>query len=286
MSNDRNRLYRGIFNASPPRLGPSDNPYNGLMQALESTKAPFPPTSLGLAALSPPAPLTPQTNAMASLNVFHPAALAKPLPTTPQVRRKVFFSFHFEEDIRRSCIVRNSYRIRPGRKLPTANFHDRSLWESSKREGEESLKRLIREGIVGSSVTCVLAGTYTWQRRWVRYEIARSLACCNGLFTVYIHNVKDPRQGIAIPGYDPLHFMGLELRPDGRGNICERVGEQWHRFDMHKGPVSWPRWLEKPNVGYVRPLSHGTRGYDYHLDDGYNGLSEWAQLAAREAGRS
>ena len=286
MSGDRNRPYRGLFGMPPPPQSSTDNFLNDLMKALEASANPPPPTGLGLAALFASPPPTPQPNALGG-GIFglQPPALAKPLPAVPQVRRKVFFSFHFEEDVRRSCVVRNSYRIRPGRKLPTANFHDRSLWESSKREGEESLKRLIREGMVGSSVTCVLAGTYTWQRRWVRYEIARSLVCGNGLFTVYIHNVKDPRHGMSTPGYNPLDFMGLELRPDGCGNICERVGEQWQLFDMHKAPVPWPRWLEKPIVGYIRLLSHGTRAYDYHIDDGYNGLAEWAQLAARDAGR-
>lgn len=285
MSTDRNGLNRGLFGATLPKQSPTDNFLNDLMRSLEATRAHSPPTVLDLAKLLAPAPPTPQPNVLGSLFGLQSSELAKPFSSTPQVRRKVFFSFHFEEDVRRSCLVRNSYRIRPGRKLPTANFHDRSLWESSKREGEESLKRLIREGMVGSSVTCVLTGSYTWQRRWVRYEIARSLVCGNGLFTVYIHNVKDPRYGISIPGYNPLDFMGLELRPDGRGNICERVGEQWQLFDMHRAPVPWPRWLEKPAGGYIRILSHGARAYDYHFDDGYTGLAEWAQLAAWEAGR-
>jgi hypothetical protein len=217
---------------------------------------------------------------------LQPPVTAAPVQIVPQVRRKVFFSFYFEGDIRRSVIVRNSYRFRPGRKLPTANFYDKSLWESSKREGEESLKRLIREGMAGSSVTCVLAGTHTWQRPWVRYEIARSLVCGNGLFTVHIHNVKDPQFGIALPGPNPLHFMGLELRPDGRGNICELVNGRWELFEKHKAPVRWPRWLAKPTVNYLVPLSHGTRAYDYCDEDGYNHLAEWSQLAAVESGRS
>jgi hypothetical protein len=286
MSNDRDRPYRGLFGLPPPEPSSTDNFFNHLLKALEASRTPPPPTGVGLVTLFAPLSPQPQPNALGGIFGLQPPALAKPLPKAPQVRRRVFFSFHFEEDIRRSCLVRNSYRIRPGRKLPTANFHDRSLWETSKREGEESLKRLIREGMVGSSVTCVLAGTYTWQRTWVRYEIARSLVCGNGLFTVYIHNVKDPRNGMSTHGYDPLDFMGLELRPDGRGNICELVGEQWRLFDKHKAPVPWPRWLEKPTVGHVRRLSHGARAYDYHFDDGYNDLAEWAQLAAREAGRS
>lgn len=284
MSNDPNRPYRGLFGGLPP-ASPTDNFLNEILKALQTPPPPPKPTGLGLASLLGSTPSAPRQNALAGIFGLQPSALAPPLQVVPQVRRRVFFSFYFEVDIRRSCIVRNSYRIRPGRKLGSANFYDRSLWESSKREGEESLKRLIREGMAGSSVTCVLAGTHTWERPWVRYEIARSLVCGNGLFTVHIHNVKDPRVGIASLGYNPLAFMGLELRPDGRGNICERIGDQWYLFGMHKAPVPWPRWLDKPGVGRLYALSHGTRAYDYHFDDGYNGLAEWAQLAATEAGR-
>lgn len=229
----------------------------------------------------------PSTSAVRPSDVFRPIVpqSASPLPSVAAVRRGVFFSFHFEEDIRRSCIVRNSYRFRPGRKLPSSNFYDRSLWERSKREGVESLKRLIREGMVGSSVTCVLAGTQTWARPWVRFEIAHSLRVGNGLFTCSIHNVNDPHYGSAAAGYDPLAFMGLQLRQDGRGNVVEWVDGEWWPFELMKAPVKWPIWMAKPSVGRLFPLADFARRYDYQLDDGYNNLAQWAQQAAGAAGR-
>ena len=286
MSHDPNRPFRGLFGSSPPPPNYTDNSFSGLLKALVVSATKPTPLAGGLGAFFGKPTQTAQSNTLSGLLGLPVPALPLPLPTLPQVRRKVFFSFYYNADIRRSCIVRNSYRIRPGRKLPASNFYDRSLWESSKRVGEESLKQLIRSGMVGSSVTCVLAGTHTWQRSWVRYEIARSLVCGNGLFTVYINNVRDPRDGFASPGYNPLDFMGLQLRADGRGNICEMVEGKWLYFALHKAPVRWPRWLQKPQVGYLFPLSQGARAYDYHFDDGYDGLSEWAQLAAADAGRS
>ena len=68
-------------------------------------------------------------------------------------------------------------------------FFEGSLWESSKRRGDESLKALIREGMKNTSVTCVLAGTYAYSRRWVRYEVARSVIKGNGLLSVKIHRM-------------------------------------------------------------------------------------------------
>ncbi len=153
-------------------------------------------------------------------------------------------------------------------------------------EGEEALKRLIRRGMGNSSVTCVLAGTWTWSRPFVRYEIAHCLFRKSGLLAVFIHNVRHPQKGTSAPGYDPLAFMGLELREDGMGRVCELVDGQWRPFELMKQLVPWPQWLPKPSVGFLYPLSVGTSSYDYVLDDGHQNLPAWAQSAALRAGRS
>jgi hypothetical protein len=144
---------------------------------------------------------------------------------------------------------------------------------------------MIRRGMAGSSVTCVLAGTETWMRPYVRFEIALSLFMKRGLFTVFIHNVRHPQKGVAAAGYDPLDFMGLELRENGTGRVCEKINGEWYHFDLMKAPVPWPRWLPKPAVGYVQPLGIATASYDYVSQDGHLNLPLWAQGAATAAGR-
>jgi hypothetical protein len=201
------------------------------------------------------------------------------------VRRKVFFSFHYQEDIHRTCIVRQSWRFRPGWRPPTHNFYDKSIWEKSKREGVDSLRRLIRKGMAGSSVTCVLGGTWTWFRPFVRYEIAHSLFRRNGLFTVAIHNIPHPQRGSTEAGYNPFDFMGLELREDGRGRVCELVDSEWRSFELMRLPVPWPQWLPKPRTGFIHALSLGAPAYDWSLDRGHENLGRWAQAAAAAAGR-
>ena len=47
--------------------------------------------------------------------------------------RKVFFSFHYDKDIIRSCQVRNSWTIRPSNEA-CAPFWDKSLWEEAKKQ--------------------------------------------------------------------------------------------------------------------------------------------------------
>ncbi|WP_082396376.1 TIR domain-containing protein [Sphingopyxis macrogoltabida] len=54
------------------------------------------------------------------------------------------------------------------------------------------------------SATCVLVGTETWSREWVRYEISRSLARGNGLVAVHIDKCECPRTGFSLAGFNAL----------------------------------------------------------------------------------
>ncbi|MBC6402288.1 MAG: TIR domain-containing protein [Hyphomonadaceae bacterium] len=111
---------------------------------------------------------------------------------SPQVRkRRVFFSFHYQDDVRRVNRIRNSWRYNHESTRESEGFFDAGIWETSRRTGPDSLKNLIREGIKNTSVTCVLAGARTYGRRWVRYELARSVIKGNGLLAVKIHLMFD-----------------------------------------------------------------------------------------------
>ena len=74
---------------------------------------------------------------------------------------------------RRVNVVRNAWKIDHPDNTLMRSFQDSSLWESRKLEGDDAVKRLIREGVEYTSAVCVLIGTDTWLRRWVRYEMAR-----------------------------------------------------------------------------------------------------------------
>ena len=54
--------------------------------------------------------------------------------------RKVFFSFHYERDIWRTNVVRNSGIVEG---TSAAGFHDASLWEEAKKKGDADVKKLI-----------------------------------------------------------------------------------------------------------------------------------------------
>jgi hypothetical protein len=102
--------------------------------------------------------------------------------------RKVFFSFHYQRDLWRVAVVRNSAMIEG---VSAAGFHDQSLWSETEKKGDDAVRQLIDTGLEGTSVTVVLIGAETASRRFMSYEIDKSLARGNGLLGVRINNIKD-----------------------------------------------------------------------------------------------
>ncbi len=107
-------------------------------------------------------------------------------------KRRTFFSFHYD-DVMRVNAVRNAFKVYNPGTIYQPTFYDSSLWERRKLEGPEAIKRLIREGVDYTSVVAVLVGFNTWSRRWVRYEIARSVIDGKGLLAIHINGIPAPR---------------------------------------------------------------------------------------------
>jgi len=102
--------------------------------------------------------------------------------------RRVFFSFHYEQDVWRATNVRNAGKVDA---TTVAGWTDASLWEEAKKKGRPEIERLIDVGLKGTSVTAVLIGSETASRPWVAYEIEKSIERGNGLLGVRIHNIKN-----------------------------------------------------------------------------------------------
>ena len=114
--------------------------------------------------------------------------------------RRVFFSFHYQRDLWRVNVVRNSAMVEG---VSAAGFHDQSLWEETEKKGDDAVRRLIDTGMVGTSVTVVLIGAETASRTFVSYEIEKSVARGNGLLGVRINNIKDKSGRMDSPGAIP-----------------------------------------------------------------------------------
>lgn len=117
--------------------------------------------------------------------------------------RFVFLSFHYKRDILRASQVRNSWIGKPDR-YAAGFLESSSAWETLKRQGEAAIRRWIDNQLDRTTVTIVLIGAETSKRKWVKYEIKRSIERVNGFLGVYIDKINDPNTGTDIRGHNPL----------------------------------------------------------------------------------
>jgi hypothetical protein len=167
----------------------------------------------------------------------------------------------------------------------SVGFFDSSVFEASKKESDDNLKAFLRNGLTNTSVTCVLAGTETWSRRWVRYEIARSLIKGNGLLTVYIHGVQNSKKETSLKGPDPLAQMGLYRTSRGLF-LAEWTGGKWAAYaDYTLAIPEGDLWFPPPPTDTVVQLSTHCLAYDFGLQNGRVNIGGWIETAAGMAGR-
>lgn len=198
--------------------------------------------------------------------------------------RRTFFSFHYVPDVWRAWNVRNSWVVREANE-DSRGFFDSSVFEASKKESDDALKTFLRKGLENTSVTCVLAGTDTWSRRWVRYEIARSVIKGNGLLTVFIHGVQNKDKAISTKGADPLAQMGL-YRTDRGIYLAEWKDGKWVAYaDYTLAIPEGDLWFPAPKTNSVVQLSTHCLSYDFTGQDGRKNIGGWIETAAGMAGR-
>ena len=103
--------------------------------------------------------------------------------------RRVFFSFHYENDVWRANQVRNSWVTKPD--AEAAGFVDSAAFEEVKKGGDAAIKKWIDKQLEGTSVTVVLIGTDTSNRDYIKYELEQSWKKGNGILGIYIDQCKD-----------------------------------------------------------------------------------------------
>jgi hypothetical protein len=102
--------------------------------------------------------------------------------------RRVFFSFHYQRDIWRVNQIRSMPNITG---CAAAGFQDSSLWEETKKRGDDPIKRLIDRGLDNTSVTVVFIGAKTAGRKFINYEIQKSIDRGNGLVGIQINHLEN-----------------------------------------------------------------------------------------------
>ena len=146
--------------------------------------------------------------------------------------RTVFFSFHYERDVRRIQQVRNSWVVRE--RGATQPFLDGADFEDAKRRAG-GIEAWIENQLKGCSVTAVLFGSETYSREWVKYEIKRSYELKMGILAIDIHNVRDPIHGTDQQGRNPLENWNI----DGRSFTNIYNTYDWVRDDGYNNIGSW-----------------------------------------------
>lgn len=112
--------------------------------------------------------------------------------------KKVFYSFHFDNDVMRVQQIRNIGAIEDNKPV-SANE-----WETVRRESNFAIEKWIDGNMKYRNCVIVLVGAETSGRKWVKHEIKKAWKEGRGLVGIYIHNLKCPRNGYGRQGTNPF----------------------------------------------------------------------------------
>lgn len=156
--------------------------------------------------------------------------------------RKVFFSFHYDNDVSRANVVRNSWITKPD--TAAAGYIDHADFEKLKQRGSQAVKDWIDDQLYGSSVTIVLIGSETLTRPFVKYELEQSYKRRNAILGIYVNNIRDLQQNYSTR----CSTYGIEIGKDTYNRAVN--------FDSF--PI-----------------------YDWINDNGYQNLGTWVESAIK-----
>jgi len=190
--------------------------------------------------------------------------------------KRVYFAFHYRDVVDfRANVVRNHWLTKRDREA--AGFFDASLWEEAKRKGDIALKRLINAGLEGTSTTCILIGSQTHARPWVRYEILKSLKRGNAILAVHINSIPGKDRHTKLLGPNPLLYVGISFSESGlTATLHEKIDGKWYEYSEIDGGASY--WIDPVAERYRGEgfhLGHFFPTYDWIEDDGYENFSGW-----------
>jgi len=189
--------------------------------------------------------------------------------------KRVFFSFHYKDvaDFRAN-VVRNHWMTKPDREI--CGYYDASIWEAAKKQGDSALQRLINAGLERTSNTCVLIGSQTYDRQWVRYELLKSFKKGNYLFGVHINSIKSKHGQSKIKGPNPLEYVGVTFSDSGlTATLWEKTDGKWVKYEKIDGSASYQVEVAQKYRGNGYNLVNFFETYDWVTDDGFNNFAKW-----------
>ena len=188
--------------------------------------------------------------------------------------KRVFFSFHYKDVIDfRVNVVRNHKLTKNNQ----AGYFDASIWETAKKTSKIALKRLINNELQNTSTTCVLIGSETYERPWVKYEIFRSIYKGNKLLGIHINRIRDKYQKTKTLGNNPFDYIGVEFNSDAsKFAFTEYKNGSWYYWEEIDSTRFFNNtYFSKSEAGKHLSLSKYFKTYDWINDDGYNNFDIW-----------
>lgn len=122
--------------------------------------------------------------------------------------RRVFFSFHFDNDYWRTQQIRNMGALE-GQSLCTPN-----AWEEVKRKGSAAIEKWIVDNMEGKSCVVVLVGSQTASRPWVQHEIVKAWNDKRGVLGIRVDRLLDRNSQTSAAGANP--FDAITFRNSSR----------------------------------------------------------------------
>jgi hypothetical protein len=186
--------------------------------------------------------------------------------------KRVYFAFYYGDvrDFRANVVRKHNFT----EGVQVAGYYDHSIWEKTKNTNPLALKRLINAELENTSVTAVLIGSLTWWRRWVRYEIMKSVERGNKVIGIHINSIPGKDKKTKPLGPNPFKYLGVEINADGtRAKPTEWKGGKWtyysdlSPFTVSRQPVA--------NRGKNLPLTHWLPVYDWTANRGYINFDSW-----------
>ena len=185
--------------------------------------------------------------------------------------KRVYFCFHYQDVIDfRANVVRNHKLT----KDKSAGYFDASIWETVKKTSDLALKRLINGELQNTSVTCILVGSNTFERRWVDYEIMKSLAKGNDILAIHINGIIGKDGKTKSNGSNPLYYLGFSFDKTGKKvNLHDFRAGKWVDYkDLEGWTVDE---VPEKDRNVIQRLSTVYPIYDWIADKGFNNFETW-----------
>ena len=156
------------------------------------------------------------------------------------MKRKVFYSFHYQNDISRVMTVRNRW-VTFGNQT-ASGIIDHADFEKVQRQGNAAIERWIDSQLLGTTATIVLIGAETLNRPYVQYEIMKSRDRGNAIVGVYVNLIKD-LSGHTSTACSRYTVIGYDR--DGSSVWFDDVADGIYDYVNDNGYSNLDSWVEK-----------------------------------------